>query len=182
MGRNCKKPGVADTEITPENCEGGGNLCGNEVVYGFFFGKVNNMRNNKGFTLIELMVVILIVAILAAVLAPMLTGRIREAKWTEGRAGAGTIATALRAYCAETGVDYSSTAGITGASGAYDFVGITDADLDGKYFDVTCYDVAGIGYVAATGVVSYTISVTAPACVGGGTKTLSATGAWSDGR
>ena len=50
---------------------------------------------NKGFTLIELMVVILIVAILAAVLAPMLTGRVQQAKWSEAKAAAGTIASAL---------------------------------------------------------------------------------------
>ena len=87
------------------------------------------MRNNKGFTLIELMVVILIVAILAAVLAPMLTGRIREAKWTEGRAGAGTIATALRAWAAETGVDQA-------AAPAFTDIGIENADLAGKYFAV----------------------------------------------
>ena len=133
------------------------------------------MRNNKGFTLIELMVVILIVAILAAVLAPMLTGRIREAKWTEGRAGAGTIATALRAWCAETGVDQA-------AAPAFTDIGIENADLAGKYFAVGNYAISDLTYTAATGAIAYTITVTPPASIGGNAKTLDATGSWSDGR
>jgi type IV pilus assembly protein PilA len=133
------------------------------------------MRRNKGFTLIELMVVILIVAILAAVLAPMLTGRIREAKWTEGRAGAGTIATALRAWCAETGVDQA-------APPAFTDIGIENADLAGKYFAVGNYSIDSLSYTAATGAISYTITVTPPATIGGANKSLDATGTWSDGR
>ena len=135
------------------------------------------MRKNKGFTLIELMVVILIVAILAAVLAPMLTGRIREAKWSEGRAGAGTVATALRAYFAETGRT-------TTAVPSWDDLGITTGDLTGKYFRQTSYVISSVSYTASTGAVAYTITVTAPGCVqsGGVTKTLNAAGAWSDGR
>ena len=55
----------------------------------------------KGFTLIELMVVILIVAILAAVAIPILRGRIQAAKWSEGAAIAGTIKTAAKVCYAE---------------------------------------------------------------------------------
>jgi prepilin-type N-terminal cleavage/methylation domain-containing protein len=58
-------------------------------------------RSERGFTLIELMVVILIVGMLAAVLAPILRGRIGQAKWTEGAAIAGTIRIALRTYYTE---------------------------------------------------------------------------------
>ncbi|MGB2806252.1 MAG: prepilin-type N-terminal cleavage/methylation domain-containing protein, partial [Sedimentisphaerales bacterium] len=59
------------------------------------------MEKRKGFTLIELMVVIFIVGILAAVAIPIMRGRIDSAKWSEGRAAAGSIRTAARAFCAE---------------------------------------------------------------------------------
>ena len=61
------------------------------------------MSRKKAFTLIELMVVILIVSILAAVAVPIMRGRIDSAKWSEGKAMAGTLATSLRAYAAEKG-------------------------------------------------------------------------------
>jgi len=67
--------------------------------------KMGKKRERKGFTLIELMVVILIVGILAAVAIPLMRGRIDAAKWSEGKAMMGTIATALRAYGAEKGDD-----------------------------------------------------------------------------
>ena len=55
----------------------------------------------KGFTLVELMVVILIVAIIAAVAIPVLRGQIDTAKWSEGKAMMGSIATAIRAWHAQ---------------------------------------------------------------------------------
>jgi type IV pilus assembly protein PilA len=121
------------------------------------------MRKNKGFTLIELMVVILIVAILAAVLAPMMTGRIKESKWTEGRAAAGTIATALRAYFAEhegwvpEGTATDITSGVT-TQAEFAAIGIEPADLDGKYFSLASYVVSGLGGDTTAGP-QYTITV-----------------------
>jgi type IV pilus assembly protein PilA len=174
--------GVADTEVTPFGGQGtalGSDRYKRQVG---FLRKGTRMRKNKGFTLIELMVVILIVAILAAVLAPMLTGRINEAKWTEGKAAAGTIATAIRAYNSEhegiAGTDGSVdiSAGLSGAGGFVP-VGITDADLRGKYFTVTNYSVGTITR-QADGTVIYTITITAPTGLKG-QYTLDETGTWS---
>ncbi len=65
------------------------------------------MRNRKGFTIIELMVVIIVVGILAAVAIPMMQGRIDSAKWSEGKAIMGAIARALRAHVSEEGINFS---------------------------------------------------------------------------
>ena len=65
------------------------------------------MRNSKGFTIIELMVVIIVIGILAAIAIPMMQGRIDSAKWSEGKAIMGSIARALRAHVAEEGNNFS---------------------------------------------------------------------------
>jgi len=89
------------------------------------------MESRKGFTLIELMVVILIVGILASVAIPMLRGRIDAAKWSEGKAMIGSIATAIRAYHAEKGptgaLPTTLWVGTTG-------LGFAAGDLTGTYF------------------------------------------------
>jgi len=89
------------------------------------------MKSRKGFTLIELMVVILIVGILAAVAIPILRGRIDAAKWSEGKAMMGSIATAIRAYQAEKGpTGPKPTILGVGSTG----LGFADGDLTGTYF------------------------------------------------
>ncbi len=114
------------------------------------------MKKRKGFTLIELMVVILIVGILAAVAIPIMRGRIDSAKWSEGKAGAGSIRTAARAFCAEKGPNW----GGGWASVDLDDLGFTEADLNGKYFSN-----AGLNYgayaIVFTGYDTYTVTVTA---------------------
>jgi len=122
------------------------------------------MRRNKGFTLIELMVVILIVAILAAVLVPLISGRVNDAKWSEGKAGAGTVATALRAWCVERGMVATQTDLGANAAARMAALGFKDIDLKGKYFAVGNYDVTVLNYdpAATTPAFTYTIQVTAP--------------------
>jgi type IV pilus assembly protein PilA len=95
------------------------------------------MKSRKGFTLIELMVVILIVGILAAVAIPILRGRIDAAKWSEGKAGCGTIGTALRAYAAEKGATGSYGAGAPTLAE----LGFIASDLHGTYFTIANYSV-----------------------------------------
>lgn len=106
------------------------------------------MKSKKGFTLIELMVVILIVGILAAVAIPLMRGRIDSAKWTEGKSGAGTLGTGLRAYSAEMGGDFSAlTFPLAGTGGdAFSPLGIEDDDLDGTIFDVGDYIITSASF------------------------------------
>lgn len=56
------------------------------------------MNNDRGFTLIELMVVVIIVGVLAAVAIPLYTGYIKNARTSEGVARVGAIMTAAKAY------------------------------------------------------------------------------------
>ncbi len=142
------------------------------------------MKSRKGFTLIELMVVVLIVAVLAAVLIPMLTARLEAAKWSEGKAGAGTIATAVRAMAAEYGQDTGGPALPTPVSGTVQPY-MTVSDLKGKWFDNSCYSFSVVPTLNAAGSLypaNFCIHVAAP---GGGSSTwteknwyLDETGTW----
>ena len=62
----------------------------------------NNMKNRKGFTLIELVVVIAILGILAAILIPQFTGFQERAARTQVVTDAKQIATAIDSLCAES--------------------------------------------------------------------------------
>jgi len=131
------------------------------------------MTTRKGFTLIELMVVILIVGILAAASIPLMRGRIDSAKWAEANATAGTIKSAVRVYFAEHG----NAAAVTGAlssAAIQTALGFTAGDLTGTYFvpgdyAVTAVDANGNATITVTGSIA-----NAPT----GTKTLSPSGTW----
>ena len=128
--------------------------------------------------MIELAICVLIVAILAAVLAPTMTAKVRDARWSEGRAGAGALATGIRTYCAETGTGHAAIP----AGGSFADFRVYEVDLTGKYFKPENYSVGDVAYDLNTGSISYLITVTAPAGVGGPDRTVDQTGVWSDGR
>ena len=114
------------------------------------------MTSRKGFTLIELMVVIFIVGILAAVAIPIMRGRIDAAKWSEAKAAAGSIRTSARAYIAEKGNSY------TFAGTTLTQLGFATGDLDGKYFTTACYAIVFTD-VGSGNPPTYVITVTASA-------------------
>jgi len=132
------------------------------------------MCKRKGFTLVELMVVILIVAILAAVAIPIMRGRIDAAKWSEGKAIMGTIATSIRAYIAEKNVDLANFDDVTQAA-----LGFLDADLTGTYFETANLFSWTGSYDVTTNDLQFTITADAGTGISSPTQvTLDQDGIW----
>ena len=139
------------------------------------------MESRKGFTLIELMVVILIVGILAAVAVPIMRGRIDSAKWSEANASAGSIRTSIRAYIAEKGPNYDAyDTDIEGGLDDSDIqanLGFSSNDLDGAYFDQEDYVISGVTADPPACVI--TVGPSSHDGAPTGTGTLAADGSWS---
>jgi prepilin-type N-terminal cleavage/methylation domain-containing protein len=137
------------------------------------------MKRNKGFTLVELMIVILIVGVLAAVVAPIARGRINTAKWAEANATAGALKTALRAYIATTDpdkTDFSEIEGSLGNNSIASLLGFTTESLNGTYFNQSDYTISDVNGANGTCVVTVmSTHAKGPA----GTGVLAADGTWT---
>jgi len=144
------------------------------------------MSGRKGFTLVELMVVVLIVGILAAVALPLMSGRINAARWSEANAAAGTIASGIRAYVAEKGPSYANYAAdlVGGVAVFGPNIGITASDLTGTYFGSAAYQITSVTVPGAGGgAVDFVITVTptnglSGTTASGAAKTLNQNGRW----
>src|SRR5512136_1841185 len=114
-------------------------------------------RMIKGFTLIELMVVILIVGILAAIVSPMMKSRIDKSKWTEACTSAGAIRTAVRNYAGETSI--ATAQALTGTklsdAAVQNTLGFTPEDLNGTFFSPGDYAITSVN---ADGIASVTVT------------------------
>jgi prepilin-type N-terminal cleavage/methylation domain-containing protein len=119
-------------------------------------------RNQKGFTLVELMIVVIIVGILAAVAIPMYQGATERAKASEAVAALGTIRGAMRVYYAEHGTyvnaNFVTDAQVTAGS----VLDVSDTDLMGRYFSSPCYTFTADATAAAFSITCLGSASTAP--------------------
>lgn len=97
------------------------------------------VRGQRGFTLIELMITIMIVGLLATVGTPMLTDSLERAKSSEARAALGSVRRAMRIHYVEHGTyrDPQFTSGRKVTFG--EILALSDLDLEGRYFSSECY-------------------------------------------
>jgi len=101
------------------------------------------MKKAKGFTLVELVIVIVIVGILSIVAVPIYRGYTRKAMASEGRALLGTIQTAQKVYYTE----FAKFATITNTN----FTTIIDVDArPNKYFRSFAVTADGDDWSAST--------------------------------
>lgn len=72
------------------------------------------MRNKKGFTLVELVVVIAIIGILAAILIPTIMGYVRKSRQSRSNANAKSIFSNLASYATELNIKGDTTTVVDG--------------------------------------------------------------------
>ena len=92
------------------------------------------MQRNRGFTLIELMIVVAVVAILSAIAIPAYTGYVTRSKLTEAFSNLSSMSVALQQYYQ----DNRTYVDATSASSPDPWPCATANLPTGKYFSFTC--------------------------------------------
>ena len=129
--------------------------------------------DRRGFSLVELLWVIIIIGILAAVAIPLMQGRTDAARWSEGRAAMGTIATQLRCYAVRNGTNGTYPPSLAE-------LGFLDSDLEGAYFDIDDYSIIEAAFtLGANPELTYTIQCDKPTLTPG-RRTLNHAGVWTE--
>jgi prepilin-type N-terminal cleavage/methylation domain-containing protein len=101
-------------------------------------------RNQRGFTMVELMIVVTVIGILATVAMPMFQLVPERSKSTEAVTALGLVRASMRIYYVEHGT-YANAARFTDGARVTSggLLGVTDSDLMGRYFSSECYTFSG---------------------------------------
>ena len=120
--------------------------------------------NKKGFTIVELVIVIAVIAILAAVLIPTFAGVVEKANISAALQGGRNAYTAIMA---ETNATWAS---VTAVDGASHVVTASSVDLDDYITNISSatYDTGKITVTTSTGV---TVTITATGATAAKTST-----------
>jgi type IV pilus assembly protein PilE len=123
------------------------------------------MRHARGFTLIELMIVVAVVAVLAAIAVPNYTDYITRSKFAEASSNLGNLRVKMEQYYQDN--RRFSTTALGGTCGLVG--GNTPTVGDAKYFTFSC---ASGTLTAGVGDQSYTITATGIGGLAGLTFTI----------
>lgn len=106
-------------------------------------------KSQKGFTLIELVVVIAIIGVLAAILVPSMLNYVKKSRLKSANSNAKTAYNAIAEYVADAEVKGSVEASIlSNASGSYDAAaGSGASDVAGTIYDALADNGDAAGYV-----------------------------------
>ena len=116
-------------------------------------------KNNKGFSLVELIVVIAIMAVLVGVLAPQLIKYVEKSRESTDIQNADSIAPAIKTYPASVTVTLTSAAEPTFAAGdSQTTSALTDAGLNKTKLKGKNWDKIVITYAPGTGDIQYAVS------------------------
>lgn len=99
--------------------------------------KINNRKNEKGFTLIELMIVIAIIGILAAIAIPQFAAYRKRSYNAAANADLRNAATAQEAYYVDYMTYKSGVTFLTGTYGLFTSAGVVFLSCTGDVFSYT---------------------------------------------